>query len=149
MEDCDGPADLSEARRASGRLGGRPRKPTQAEAPAAALEELVPAAIKSLRAHVGDGDPGDWRAALRVFELSYGKPAETVEVELDQVDPLRIGEMTREERGVLVARLLKQHPHLAELMPERLRKARDSPLPLKRDLRAGTPRAGLGASGGL
>jgi len=54
-----------------------------------------------------------------------------------------------EERGVLVARLLKQHPHLAELMPERLRKARDSPLPLKRDLRAGTPRAGLGASGGL
>ena len=73
------PAELQAARRASGNLGGRPRKPTQAEARAAALEELVPAAIKSLAAHLGEGDPDAWRAALRVFELSDGKPAETVE----------------------------------------------------------------------
>jgi hypothetical protein len=75
-------------------LGGRPRKSTQAEARAAALEELVPAAIKSLAAHLGDGDPVAWRAALRVFELSYGKPAETVELDLDIVDPLHVAEMT-------------------------------------------------------
>jgi hypothetical protein len=46
-----------QACRASGNLGGRPRKPTQAEARATALEKLVPAAIKSLAAHLGDGDP--------------------------------------------------------------------------------------------
>ena len=41
--------------------------PTQAEARSAALEELVPAAIKSLAAHLGDGDAtrarGDQQAA--------------------------------------------------------------------------------------
>ena len=107
--------------RRSGNLGGRPRKPTQAEARAAALEELVPAAIKSLAAHLGDGDPVAWRAALRVFELSYGKPAETVELDLDVVDPLHVAEMTSAERALLVARVLEVHPHLAELVPQRLR----------------------------
>ncbi len=62
-----------------------------------------------------------WRAALRVFELSYGKPAETVEVDLDVVDPLHVAEMTSAERALLVARVLEQHPHLAELVPLRLR----------------------------
>lgn len=96
------PAELQAARRASGNLGGRPRKPTQAEARAAALEELVPAAIKSLAAHLGEGDPDAWRAALRVFELSYGKPAETVELDVEHVDPLHVGEMTAAERSVLL-----------------------------------------------
>jgi hypothetical protein len=50
----------------AGRLGGRPRKPTQAETRSAALEELVPAATKSLAAHLGDGEATSWRAALRV-----------------------------------------------------------------------------------
>jgi hypothetical protein len=88
---------------------------------AAALEELVPAAIKPLAAHLGEGDPVAWRAALRVFELSYGKPAETVELDLDVVDPLHVAEMTAAERALLVARVLEQHPHLAELVPVRLR----------------------------
>ena len=70
------PAELSEARRTSGNLGGRPRKPTQAEARAAALEQLVPAAVKSLAAHLGDGDPAAWRAALRVFEQAFGRPVD-------------------------------------------------------------------------
>ena len=81
----------------------------------------MPAAIKSLAAHLGDGDPVAWRAALRVFELSYGKPAETVELDLDVVDPLHVAEMTSAERALLVARVLEVHPHLAELVPLRLR----------------------------
>ncbi len=81
----------------------------------------MPAAIKSLAAHLGEGDPLSWRAALRVFELSYGKPAETVELDFDVVDPLHVAEMTPVERAALVARVLEVHPHLAELVPLRLR----------------------------
>lgn len=36
----------------------------------------MPPAIKSLRAHLGDGDPNAWRAALRVFEHAFGRPQE-------------------------------------------------------------------------
>jgi hypothetical protein len=50
-----------------------------------------------------------------------GKPAETVELDLDVVDPLHVAEMTSAERAHLVARVLESHPHLAELIPERLR----------------------------
>jgi hypothetical protein len=112
---------LREARLRSGRLGGRPRKPTVEEARQAALEPLVPAAIKSLAAHLGDGDPAAWRAAFRVIELLYGKPSEAVEVDTTLVDPLRIRQMTSGERAVLMRRVLDDHPHLAELIPERLR----------------------------
>ena len=65
----------AEARRRSGRLGGRPRKPTVEEARQAALEALIPKSLQVLRAHLGDGDavnPDAWRAALRVFEHAYG-----------------------------------------------------------------------------
>jgi hypothetical protein len=62
-----------------------------------------------------------WRAALRVFELSYGKPAETVELDLDLVDPLHVAEMTSAERAQLAARVLEHHPHLAVLVPLHLR----------------------------
>jgi hypothetical protein len=81
----------------------------------------VPAAIKSLAAHLGDGDPQAWRAALRVFEQAFGRPVDVVEeLDLDVVDPLQVG-MTPAERAALVARVLEQHPHLAELVPSRLR----------------------------
>ena len=120
------PVELQQARRASGRLGGRPRKPTQAEARAEAPEQLMPAAIKSLAAHLGDGDPDAWRAALRVFELRYGKPAESAEID---VDPLRVREMTGAERAALMARVLDDHPELAELVPERLCAVQRSPQP--------------------
>jgi hypothetical protein len=62
-------------RAAQRQLGDRPRKPTQVEARAAALEELVPAAIKSLRAYLGDGDPDAWRAALRVSSRRSAGPS--------------------------------------------------------------------------
>jgi hypothetical protein len=88
------PEQLREARGRSGRLGGRPRKPTVEEARRAALAPLVTAAIKSLPAHLGDGDPAAWRAGFRVLELLYGKPSETLDVDATLVDPLRIREMT-------------------------------------------------------
>jgi hypothetical protein len=119
------PVQLQEARRASGNLGGRPRKPTQAEARATALEDLVPAAIKSLAAHLGDGDASAWRAALRVFELSYGRPAETIELDPVTLDPFQVAEMTQAERGILLSRVLEQHPQLIALVPERLRAAEE------------------------
>jgi hypothetical protein len=117
------PEQLQEARISSGRLGGRPRKPTVEEARQAALEPLVPAAIKSLAAHLGDGDPAAWRAAFRVIELLYGKPSEAVDIDPALVDPLRIREMTPGERSVLMRRVLDDHPQLVELVPERLRPA--------------------------
>ena len=53
-------------------------KPAVEEARQAALEDLVPAAIKSLQAHLGDGDPNACRAALRVFEHAFGRAPEQV-----------------------------------------------------------------------
>lgn len=89
--------------------------------PRRVTRELVPAAIKSLAAHLGDGDPVAWRAALRVFELSYGRPAETIEIAPETLDPFMVTQMTQAERGVMMTRLLEQHPQLIELVPERLR----------------------------
>jgi hypothetical protein len=109
------PIELQDARRASGNLGGRPRKPTQAGARSAALEELVPAAIKSLAAHFGDADASARRAALRVFEC-YGKPAETIEIDTETLDPFMVTQMTSAERGVMMQRLLEQHPQLIALV---------------------------------
>jgi len=37
---------------------------------------LVPPAIRSLRAHLADGNPEAWRAALRVFEHAFGRTQE-------------------------------------------------------------------------
>ena len=51
------PAELSEARRASGNLGGRPRKPTQAEARAAALEQLVSPSGADAYPHLASLEP--------------------------------------------------------------------------------------------
>jgi hypothetical protein len=58
------PDELQEARLRSGRLGGRPKKPTVEEAREAALDELVPAAIRSLKAHLGDGNPDAWAGGV-------------------------------------------------------------------------------------
>ena len=73
------PAELQEARIRSGRLGGRPRKPTVEEARRAALDELVPKALRVLNEHLDKGGPHAWRAALRIFEHQYGRAPEQAE----------------------------------------------------------------------
>jgi hypothetical protein len=73
------PEELQRARRASGRLGGRPPKPTVEEARRAALEELVRKSLKVLKEHLDSGRPDTWRATLRVLEHAWGRPKETVE----------------------------------------------------------------------
>jgi hypothetical protein len=105
------PAELQEARRRSGRLGGRPKKPTREEAREAALEELVPSAVASLRAHLADGDPGSWRAAVRVIELAYGSaPAPATD---DAALPDAIADVRAlgwQELQIVAARLLGELP---------------------------------------
>jgi hypothetical protein len=71
--------ELQEARRKSGRLGGRPRKRTVEEARQSALDELVPKALRVLNEHLDTDGPQAWRAALRVFEQAYGRAPEQAE----------------------------------------------------------------------
>jgi hypothetical protein len=102
---------LQEARRRSGRLGGRPRKVTSAEARERALKALVPPAVAALRAHLGDGDPAAWRAGLRVLELAYGSappPAtEDVPVPATSEDVTNLG---WSQMQILAARLIADIP---------------------------------------
>ena len=77
----------------------------------------MPAAIKRLVAHLRDGDPAGWRAGLRVFELSYGKPAETPEDLPEDLDPFQVASMTPLERARLMSRVVAAYPHLASLAP--------------------------------
>ena len=80
------PEQLQEARRKSGRLGGRPRRPTVEEARTAALGKLVPKSIAVLREHLDSGRQDAWRPALRILEHAWGRPKETVEVQDDLAD---------------------------------------------------------------
>lgn len=81
----------------------------------------MPAAIKSLRAHLGNGDPDAWRAALRVFEQAFGRPIEVVKDDDPHVsDPLDVAHMTRAQRDVLASRIIELHPELAALRPARI-----------------------------
>ena len=61
----------------------------------------MPAAIKSLAAHLGDGDPAAWRAALRTFEQAFGRPVEMAEEEPDPATlaPRSVAGMTQLQRG--------------------------------------------------
>jgi hypothetical protein len=103
------PIELQEARRRSGRLGGRPKRPTVEEARRAALEELVPAAIKSLRAHLGDGDPAAWRAALRVFEHAFGRAPEVVEDDVSlPSSEAEVGRLSWAQMQLLAARIVAE-----------------------------------------
>jgi hypothetical protein len=72
---------LQEARVASGRLGGRPRKPTHDEARDAKLEELVPRAVRVLEDQLDSPDARVRQgAAIRVLEYAWGKPTKSLEV---------------------------------------------------------------------
>jgi hypothetical protein len=101
------PEELQAARRRSGRLGGRPRKPTIEEARQVALEKLVPKSIAVLDEALASGRPDAWRPALRVLEHAWGRPRETVEVheDLAEKDPDEMGmaELLESLRGRMKA----------------------------------------------
>jgi hypothetical protein len=111
------PQQLQEARRRSGRLGGRPRKPTVEEAREAALDRLTPKALKVLEAHLGEGNdvnPDAWRAALRVFEHAYGRAPDKVEVEDDWIPqtPDEVSRLSTKQLAALLGRTIP--PSLAD-----------------------------------
>jgi hypothetical protein len=105
------PVELQEARRRSGRLGGRPRKPTREDARAAALETLVRPAGTSLRAHLADGDA----ARCEFFELAYGpapvQPPEDVSLPETAAD---VQGLSWRELQVVAARVFGELPASAE-----------------------------------
>jgi hypothetical protein len=55
----------------------------------------------------------------------YGRPAETIEIDTETLDPFMVEQMTSAKRGELMAQILEQHPRLIELVPERLRSAEE------------------------
>ena len=99
--------ELQAARRRSGRLGGRPPKPTVGEARAEALERLVPKAIQVLEEHLGSGRPDAWRSAHRILEHSWGRPPEYVAptaANEGEIDGTKLSEMSTEELLAIVSR---------------------------------------------
>jgi len=106
------PEELSAARRASGRLGGRPARPSVEEARRIALEELTPKALKVLRAHMGEGDeinPGAWRAALRIFEHQFGRaPEQPLDIVTLPNTAAEIRSLSWAQMQILAAQLLAE-----------------------------------------
>src|SRR4051794_37335651 len=98
------PLQLQEARRRSGKLGGRPANPTVAEARIAALERLVPKAIRVLEEHLESGRPDAWRSACRILEHSWGRPPEPLAevVAPIDVDPSGLDQLSTAELQALV-----------------------------------------------
>jgi hypothetical protein len=98
-------SELQDARRRSGRLGGRPAKPTVGEARATGLERLVPKAIQVLEEHLVSGRPDAWRSAHRILEHHWGKPPEYIApTALDnaEIDGLNLDEMSTADLATLV-----------------------------------------------
>ncbi len=62
------------------------------EAREAALAELVPPAIMTLRAHIESGAPDAWKASVRVLELAFAKTDNVEEIRLP-TDPAEIKAM--------------------------------------------------------
>jgi hypothetical protein len=105
------PEQLAEARRRSGRLGGRPRRPTHDEAREAAIERLTPKALAAIERKLDAGDADSWRAGVALLAYSWPKPAEQVEVRADAP----VEELSLDQLRALRARLLEAHPELAAL----------------------------------
>ena len=107
------PEQLQQARRSSGRLGGRPRKPTAEEARAKVLEELVPRAVQVLREALDSGRDDAWRPALRVLDHAWGSPVAQHQVRAETTHDVQ--DLSLSELQALRARLLREHPELSRL----------------------------------
>jgi hypothetical protein len=111
------PQQLHEARIRSGRLGGRPRKPTPSEARERALEELTPKALEVLRRELDEGGPQAVRAAMKILDHAWGTPAHRVEVSTPELEShnLDLRSMTAAELTALRLRLeQRQVPAVAD-----------------------------------
>jgi len=104
-------AELHAARVRSGRLGGRPRKPTVDEARDAVLQRLMPKALRVLEEKLEANDQDSWRAAIKLIEYGWGRPTEQVEVRTET----QVEELSLDQLRALRARLLSEHPDLARL----------------------------------
>ena len=102
------PTELQAARRASGHLGGRPRKLTATEAREQALDDLMPRALRVLRDMLDDGGPAAVRAAITVLAYSWGRPSEHLTVTPGLTDGADLRSMSDAELGELRRRLLGQ-----------------------------------------
>jgi len=100
------PDELQETRRRSGRLGGRPAKPTVTEARNEALERLLPNSIRVVEEHLESGRPDAWRSAHRVLEHCWGRPPDHVVASVGdtaaEVGGRRLSEMSTEELVAIV-----------------------------------------------
>ena len=101
------PAELQAARRASGRLGGRPRRPTIDEARADALERLVPRAIRVVEEHLESGRADSWRSAHKCLDMAWGpRPSDRAAVEIPLDGEVDLRALTDLELQSLKRRLM-------------------------------------------
>lgn len=107
------PDELQAARVRSGRLGGRPRKPTVEEARSEALERLLPKATRVLEEHLDSGRPDAWRSALRVLEHGWGRPVEHVPSTLPDMTDIGLAELRAMSTADLVALVASNEPSAA------------------------------------
>jgi hypothetical protein len=83
--------------------------------------ELEANARTIVAAAVSAAQDGDWRAGAWLYERVYGKPQERLEVG-QPGSVAEIAALSPDERKALRARLVAEHPELAELIPGHERK---------------------------
>ncbi len=110
------PDELLDARRRSGRMGGRPRKLTVEEARAKALDELVPKAVKVLADALDSGRADAWRPALAVLAYEWGRPGEVVEAEPEVTGIESLRSLTPAQLEVRRQRLEAAYPELRKVV---------------------------------
>jgi hypothetical protein len=70
----------------------------------------MPKALKVLEAKIEANDKDSWRAAVRLIEYGWGRPAEQIEVRADEP----VESMSLDQRKELRDRLLREYPALAQ-----------------------------------
>ena len=72
----------------------------------AVLRRLMPKALRVLEQKIEANDQDSWRAALRLIEYAWGRPAEQHDV---RTEP-QVEELSVDQLRALRARLLAEHP---------------------------------------
>lgn len=89
----------------------RERKLTLLDRIAARLDADAAQIVEEMRSA---GRGGDWRATEALITRVHGKPVERVDVQAGTVD---VAALSPDQRRALMARVLEDHPGLAELVP--------------------------------